>query len=89
MVALVFHLSSFVALRWLWMVCLISLALIPLTEWIRRSPQRIRFTLAFVVVILGASAMAWADGVYPPGGVWDDCCQWLIPYGICWPIEWC
>lgn len=88
MAALVVTLSPFVAPLWLWIACLSALALVPMAEWIRRSPQRVRFTVAFAIAVTLGTVGLWAD-VYPPGGVWDNCCQWLVPYGICWPIEWC
>lgn len=80
-------LSPDVLPSWVWVACALALASIPASEWLRRDPQRVRFTVAFALaVVIGAVGVFAAS---PPPGIWDACCQWLIPYGVCWPIEWC
>lgn len=87
MLALLVYLSPRQAPSWLWLT-LVSVALLPGLGWIAQSPKRRRFTVALLIALLGGASMSlWA--AYPPNGVWDNCCQWLIPYGVCWPIEWC
>lgn len=85
MAALLIHTSASINSAWLWLT-VVCLALVPTLGWIAKSPIRRRFAIALSVVVLLSGSLAWA--AYPPGDVWADCCQWLIPYGICWPIDW-
>ncbi len=71
---------------WLWVVCVLAIAGIPVSEWLRRDVRRLRFAVAFLaVVLLGGSALM---AYYPPPGWTTECCDWLLAYGICWPIGW-
>ncbi len=87
MVALLVQLSPVAIPAWLAVLSVLAIIAIPVSEWVRRDVHRVRFTVAFAVAVCLGGAVAFA--AYPPPGVWDNCCQWLIPYGICWPIEWC
>jgi hypothetical protein len=86
MIALAIYVSTATDHAWLW-VTLVGMALLPAFGWIAANPKRQRFAIVLGVVVLLGGAIAWAAEPCP--GCLDYCCQWLIPYGICWPIEWC
>lgn len=85
MAALIFHPSSVLAPIWFWVLCVSIMALIPVTEWIRRDAQRVRFALALSFVVLMGGAAAYA-ATCPE--CFEDCCPDYIPYMICWPLGW-
>lgn len=66
---------------WMFLSCVLAMALIPTAGWIARSPRAQRVIVALVLATLVAAGSASA-AFYP----FPDWCDpaW-IPYGICWP----
>lgn len=84
MAALLIPMSTAVPAWWFVLACVCAIGLIPVVEWIGRSPQRRRMAMALTGALVVSSVAAFA--AYPCPGCWDDCCPDFIPYGLCWPI---
>lgn len=82
----IYHTTAPMNFAWLY-VTLVCFALVPALGWIAKSPIRRRFAVAFVVVVALGGGLALAQ-IQPPPGWTADCCDWLLAYGICWPIGW-
>lgn len=66
---------------WLWLSCVLAMALIPTVGWIARSPRARRVVVALVIASACAARSASAAFYDFP----DWCNPDWIPYMICWP----